>query len=184
MSGNSPPRTCRLETPSRSARDRHRRTAALGKRQRRERDRAAGDPVSAAPVPERSPVQAGQRERVKRYSAHPRGKRRVHEPRRSPGPGGERAERAGWGSPAPITTGQRRPLAAHVPREVVGMTYSHRFRGAVMARRGWCLGKYQGTVVFETGPNCPKSAGGTQPATCPQFASQRIPAGRFAFSVR
>jgi hypothetical protein len=49
---------------------------------------------------------------------------------------------------------------------------------------GWCQGQYHGTVVFETGPNCPKSATGTHPAPCPEFATQRTPAGHFVFWVR
>jgi hypothetical protein len=50
-------------------------------------------------------------------------------------------------------------------------------------RNGWCRGQYLGSVMFESGPNCPKPTGSTVPTACPRFASQRIPAGRFVFSV-
>jgi hypothetical protein len=50
--------------------------------------------------------------------------------------------------------------------------------------RGWCRGRYHGIVLLERGPYCPKPAPGQPPRPCPEFASQALDAGRFAFRVR
>jgi hypothetical protein len=50
--------------------------------------------------------------------------------------------------------------------------------------RGWCSGRYSGVVLLERGPYCPKPAPGQQPRPCPEFASQALDVGRFAFRVR
>jgi hypothetical protein len=50
--------------------------------------------------------------------------------------------------------------------------------------RGWCRGRYRGVVLFERGPYCPKPSPGQPPRPCPEFPSQALDAGRFAFTVR
>jgi hypothetical protein len=50
--------------------------------------------------------------------------------------------------------------------------------------RGWCRGRYHGVVLLERGPYCPKPSPGQPPRPCPEFASQALEAGRFAFTVR
>lgn len=48
---------------------------------------------------------------------------------------------------------------------------------------GWCRGRYSGVILLERGPYCPKPAPGQPPQPCPEFASQALDAGRFAFRV-
>lgn len=50
-------------------------------------------------------------------------------------------------------------------------------------RTGWCRGRYAGTVLLVRGPYCPKPGPGQPPRPCPEFASQALDAGRFAFRV-
>ena len=63
---------------------------------------------------------------------------------------------------------------------------NHGKQGARLHRRfapptssGWCVGRYEGSVHFESGPYCPP---GTDP--CPAGASEWLAAGHFSFEVR
>jgi hypothetical protein len=48
----------------------------------------------------------------------------------------------------------------------------------------WCRGRYRGVVLLERNPYCPTPSPGQPPQACPEFASQALDAGRFAFTIR
>jgi len=53
-----------------------------------------------------------------------------------------------------------------------------------VGRSRWCRGRFRGVVLLERGPYCPKPQSGQPPAPCPEFASQALDTGHFAFRVR